>query len=259
MTAPYALPDLPYDYGALEPHISGEIMELHHSKHHAKYVAGANSALEQMAEARDAGEFAGVNLLQRNLACNLSGHVNHTLFWQNLSPNGGDKPDGELGAAIDEAFGSFEGLRSHFSAAASAVQGSGWAVLAWEPAGARLAAVMDVPPRVIDPARVKQARAGIGGGEHVVRRWAARFDLLSDPNRLRLLMAIHAAPDICVSDLAAATGMTDTAVSQALRLLRSHDWVTNRREGRVVFYALDDHTVHDMLHTLGAGHAAGTS
>lgn len=122
------------------------------------------------------------------------------------------------------------------------------------------AAVVQVqPPRTIDPLKVEQAMAGIGGDEHAVRRWAARFDLLSDPNRLRLLMAVHAAPDICVSDLAAATGMTDTAVSQALRLLRSQDWVTNRREGRMVLYALDDHTVHDMLHTLGAGHAAGTS
>jgi Fe-Mn family superoxide dismutase len=138
MTAPYALPDLAYDYGALEPHISGEIMELHHSKHHAKYVAGANTALEQMAEARDAGELASVNLLQKNLAFNLSGHVNHTVFWQNLSPDGGDVPDGELGAAVGDAFGSFDGFRSHFSAAASGVQGSGWAILAWEPVGARL-------------------------------------------------------------------------------------------------------------------------
>jgi DNA-binding transcriptional ArsR family regulator len=112
-------------------------------------------------------------------------------------------------------------------------------------------------PRVIDPAKVEQAKAAIGADGEAVRRWAARFDLLSDPNRLRLLMAIHGAPNICVSDLAAATGMTDTAVSQALRLLRSQGWVTTRREGRMVLYALDDHTVHDMLHMLGAGHAAG--
>jgi Fe-Mn family superoxide dismutase len=138
MAEPYTLPDLSYDYGALEPHISGEIMQLHHSKHHAKYVSGANTALEQAAEARDSGQLAGVNLLARNLAFNLSGHVNHSVFWQNMSPDGGDKPEGALAAAVDEAFGSFDAFRAHFSAAASGVQGSGWAVLAWEPLGARL-------------------------------------------------------------------------------------------------------------------------
>jgi superoxide dismutase, Fe-Mn family len=136
--ADYALPDLGYDYGALEPHISGEIMELHHSKHHARYVSGANTALEQMAEARDAGALGHVNLLQKNFAFNLAGHVNHTVFWQNLSPEGGDRPGGELGAAIDEHFGSFDGFRSHFAAAASGVQGSGWAILAWDPMGRKL-------------------------------------------------------------------------------------------------------------------------
>ena len=138
MAEPYTLPDLSYDYGALEPHISGEIMQLHHSKHHAKYVSGANTALEQTAEARDSGQLASVNQLARNLAFNLSGHVNHCVFWQNMSPDGGDKPDGDLAAAVDEAFGSFDAFRAHFSAAASGVQGSAWAVLAWDPLGARL-------------------------------------------------------------------------------------------------------------------------
>lgn len=111
-------------------------------------------------------------------------------------------------------------------------------------------------PRVIDPVKVDEARTAVGRDIDAVRMWAARFDLLSDPNRLRLLMAIHAAPDICVSDLAAATAMSDTAVSQALRLLRSQQWVRTRRDGRMVLYTLDDHTVHDMLHMLGAGHGA---
>src|SRR5215467_14542836 len=106
--AKYTLPDLPYDYAALEPHISGEIMELHHSKHHQAYVTGANTALEQMAEARDKESLGSVNLLQKNLSFNLAGHVNHSVFWPNMSPDGGDKPDGELGAAIDQQFGSFD-------------------------------------------------------------------------------------------------------------------------------------------------------
>lgn len=109
-------------------------------------------------------------------------------------------------------------------------------------------------PRVIDSAKIEQAKAVVGRDEGAVLAWAARFALLSDPNRIRLLMVIHAAPEICVSDLATAIGMSDTAVSQALRLLRSQRWVRARREGRRVLYTLDDHTVHDMLHMLGAGH-----
>ena len=85
----YTLPDLPYDYTALEPHISGRIMELHHSKHHANYVAGANAALEKLAAARESGDFAAINLWEKNLAFNLGGHTNHSIFWKNLSPNGG--------------------------------------------------------------------------------------------------------------------------------------------------------------------------
>jgi Fe-Mn family superoxide dismutase len=133
----YTLPDLPYDYAALEPHISGRIMELHHDKHHATYVSGANTALEKMAAARASGDLGTVNQLSKNLAFNLGGHVNHSIFWANLSPDGGDKPDGELAAAIDEHFGSFDGFRAHFEAAALGLQGSGWSVLAWDALGQR--------------------------------------------------------------------------------------------------------------------------
>ena len=136
--AKYALPGLPYDYAALEPHISGQIMELHHDKHHQAYVTGANSALEQLAEARAVDQLGTVNLLEKNLAFNLAGHVNHTVFWPNMSPDGGDKPDGELAAAIDEQFGSFDAFRAHFTAAALGIQGSGWAILAWDSLGQQL-------------------------------------------------------------------------------------------------------------------------
>jgi superoxide dismutase, Fe-Mn family len=137
--AEYTLPDLPYDYAALEPHISGRIMELHHDKHHATYVSGANTALEKMAEARDKGAFETVNLLEKNLAFNLGGHVNHSAFWQNLSPDGGDAPEGELAAAVDEFFGSFDGFQKHFTAAALGIQGSGWSILGWDSVGQKLA------------------------------------------------------------------------------------------------------------------------
>jgi Fe-Mn family superoxide dismutase len=134
----YTLPDLPYDYGALEPHYSAEILELHHDKHHAAYVKGANGALEKLGQARETGTFDTINQLQKNLAFNLSGHVLHSLFWQNMSPDGGDKPAGELAAAIDDSFGSFDGFRSQMSEAALNVQGSGWGALTWEPLGQRL-------------------------------------------------------------------------------------------------------------------------
>ena len=133
----YTLPELDYDYSALEPHISGRIMELHHSKHHQTYVTGANAALEQLAEARESGNFASVNKLEKDLAFNLGGHLNHSIFWQNLSPNGGGAPEGELAAAIDEHFGSFDKFKAHFTATALGVQGSGWAVLAWDSLGSK--------------------------------------------------------------------------------------------------------------------------
>ncbi len=136
--AAYVLPDLPYDPGALEPHYSGEIIELHHGKHHAGYVAGANTTLDKLAEARDKGEYGAIVGLEKALAFNISGHVLHSIFWRNLSPDGGDKPDGALSSAIDEHFGSFDAFRAQMTQASTTVQGSGWGVLAWEPLGKRL-------------------------------------------------------------------------------------------------------------------------
>jgi Fe-Mn family superoxide dismutase len=136
--ADYTLPDLGYDYAALEPNISGRIMELHHDKHHKAYVDGANTAIAKLAEAREANDFANVNKLQKDLAFNLAGHVNHTIFWTNLSPDGGDKPTGELASAIDDHFGSFDKFRAHFTAAAAGIQGSGWGALVWDSLGQKL-------------------------------------------------------------------------------------------------------------------------
>jgi Fe-Mn family superoxide dismutase len=136
--ADYTLPDLPYDYAALEPHYSGEILELHHDKHHAAYVTGANTTLEKLADARDKGEFGAIVGLEKTMAFNVSGHVLHSIFWKNLSPDGGDKPTGDLASAIDEHFGSFDGFKSQLTQATTTIQGSGWGVLAWEPLGQRL-------------------------------------------------------------------------------------------------------------------------
>lgn len=130
--ADYVLPDLPYDYAALEPYISGEIMELHHDKHHNTYVNGINTAVEQLAQARDEESFGSLSTLEKNLAFHLGGHVNHSVFWTNMSPDGGDKPVGDLAARIDADFGSFDTFRAHFEANALGVQGSGWSVLTWD-------------------------------------------------------------------------------------------------------------------------------
>lgn len=136
--ATYTLPELPYDYSALEPYISGKIMELHHDKHHAAYVAGANAALDNLAAAREAGDLSKVNQFSKDLAFNVGGHTNHSIFWNNLSPNGGGRPEGELAAAIDESFGSFEKFQAHFAAAATGIQGSGWAVLSFDSISGKL-------------------------------------------------------------------------------------------------------------------------
>jgi Fe-Mn family superoxide dismutase len=135
---PYTLPDLPYSPGALEPHYSGEIVALHHDKHHAAYVKGANDTLEQLAAAREAGDFSQINMLSRSYAFHLSGHVLHSIFWTNMSPDGGGRPDGDLSAAIDEHFGGFDRMQAQLTAATVNVQGIGWGALAWEPVSSRL-------------------------------------------------------------------------------------------------------------------------
>ncbi|MBU2667122.1 superoxide dismutase [Actinoplanes bogorensis] len=135
----YTLPDMPYDYGALEPAMSGQILELHHSKHHAAYVKGSNDTLDQLAEARDKGDYSALVGLEKTLAFNLSGHVLHSIFWNNLRPgSSADRPEGDLEAAIIEHFGSYEAFSAQLSTATKGVQGSGWGVLAWEPLSQRL-------------------------------------------------------------------------------------------------------------------------
>ncbi|MGP5931671.1 superoxide dismutase [Corynebacterium glyciniphilum] len=137
--AVYELPDLPYDYDALEPHISAEIMQLHHDKHHATYVAGANTALDALEKAREEGTNPDqIRALSKNLAFNLGGHTNHSIFWKNLSPTGGGEPTGELAEAIARDFGSFDKFKDQFSSAALGLYGSGWAVLGYDHIAGRL-------------------------------------------------------------------------------------------------------------------------
>ena len=136
--AAYTLPDLAYDPGALEPHLSARIVELHHGKHHAAYVNGSNAALEQLDEARAAGRWSELPCLERSLAFNLGGHLLHSIYWTNLSPDGGGDPTGQLADALGEAFGGVDAFRTLFTQVLLTTQGSGWGILGWEPLGGRL-------------------------------------------------------------------------------------------------------------------------
>ncbi|MCJ1425100.1 hypothetical protein MMC29_002988 [Sticta canariensis] len=124
------LPDLPYDYGALEPSISGKIMELHHSKHHNTYVTSYNAATEKLAAASNS---PAVQIsLQPLINFHGGGHINHSLFWENLAPRsagGGEPPSGKLSEAIQQTYGSVEGLQKVFGQKLAGIQGSGWAWL----------------------------------------------------------------------------------------------------------------------------------
>jgi len=138
MTNRYELPDLQYDYGALEPHISGRIIELHHDKHHKAYVEGANKALEQLNEARQKGALDSAGKIAQALAFNVSGHVLHSIYWRNMAPKAGGRPSGELGQAIDQHFGSFDSFKQQLTRTAASIMGSGWGALMWDPVSSQL-------------------------------------------------------------------------------------------------------------------------
>ena len=129
----YSLPELPYAYNALEPFISEAQLRLHHDKHHAAYVNGANAILERLDKARQAGIDVDMKATLKELSFQAGGHVLHGLFWRNLAPlaKTGKEPGGALADALKKEFGSFERFKKEFSAAAASTEGSGWAALAW--------------------------------------------------------------------------------------------------------------------------------
>ncbi|WP_438444796.1 Fe-Mn family superoxide dismutase [Gorillibacterium sp. sgz5001074] len=129
----HTLPPLPYAYDALEPHIDGETMRLHHDKHHQAYVDGLNKAERMLAEARKTGDYALVKHWEREAAFHGAGHYLHTLFWLSMSPRAGGRPSGAIASQIQKDYGSFDAFRSHFSEAADKVEGGGWALLVWSP------------------------------------------------------------------------------------------------------------------------------
>jgi Fe-Mn family superoxide dismutase len=136
----YQLPDLPYDFGALEPVISKEIMELHYKKHHAGYVANLNIALEKYHEAEVRKDVAAMIASQSAIKFNGGGHINHSLFWTILAPPkaGGEGPKGDLAKAIERDFGTFDQFKEKFNLATIGIQGSGWGWLGYSKANKRL-------------------------------------------------------------------------------------------------------------------------
>jgi Fe-Mn family superoxide dismutase len=130
------LPPLPYDYDALEPHISEQVLTWHHDTHHQGYVNGLDSAEGTLAENRESGDFGSSAGAMGSVTHNGCGHYLHTLFWENMDPNGGGEPDGDLRARIEEDFGSYEGWKGEFEAAASAA--GGWALLVYDPVANQL-------------------------------------------------------------------------------------------------------------------------
>lgn len=125
----HELPPLPYDYDALEPHIDAQTMKLHHDIHHLGYVKGLNNAEAKFAEAREKGDFSLIKHWEREAAFHGAGHFLHSIFWENMKPQGGGAPTGALADALSSRFGTFEKFSQHFLAAGGAVEGSGWVLL----------------------------------------------------------------------------------------------------------------------------------
>mmetsp|Transcript_4115 Transcript_4115/g.10254 ORF Transcript_4115/g.10254 Transcript_4115/m.10254 type:complete len:227 (+) Transcript_4115:57-737(+) len=127
----FALPSLPYEISALEPVVKGEIMSIHHSKHHQAYVTNLNAAMDKYADAEAKGDLSTMIALQGALKFNGGGHLNHSIFWTNLcAPKDYTDPSGELAKAIEAKWGSVDNFKTSFNATAAAIQGSGWAWLA---------------------------------------------------------------------------------------------------------------------------------
>jgi superoxide dismutase, Fe-Mn family len=135
---PHELPALPYGYNALEPYYDEQTLRLHHDLHHAGYVKGLNAAEEKLAGLLTAGDFSAIKPVGKELAFHGSGHILHSLFWNNMKPGGGGEPEGELLKAIQQSFGNYPALKGLLLGAANAVEGSGWGILAYRKMDDRL-------------------------------------------------------------------------------------------------------------------------
>ena len=129
----HTLPNLNYDYNALEPHYDEKTLKIHHDIHHKAYVDGLNKAEQKLEEVRESGDFTLIKHWEKEIAFHGSGHILHTLFWENMTPNGKLNPEGSVIERIKQDFGDYEKFKKQFTEAAIAVEGSGWTILAWNP------------------------------------------------------------------------------------------------------------------------------
>ncbi|MCT4616795.1 MAG: superoxide dismutase [Candidatus Gracilibacteria bacterium] len=130
----YSLPKLTYDYNDLEPYIDAKTLEIHHTKHHAGYVTGANNTIKKLEKARQIGDFSDIKSLKKELAFHLSGHILHSLYWKNMTPNKTELPL-DLKDKIKEDFGNLEMFEKEFKTACTVVEGSGWGAVVLTPEG----------------------------------------------------------------------------------------------------------------------------
>ncbi|APF28227.1 iron/manganese superoxide dismutase, alpha-hairpin domain protein [Clostridium sporogenes] len=129
----HTLPNLNYNYNALEPHYDEKTLKIHHDIHHKAYVDGLNKAEQKLQEARESGDFTLIKHWEKEIAFHGSGHILHTLFWENMTPNGKLNPEGSVIERIKQDFGDYEKFKKQFTEGAIAVEGSGWTILAWNP------------------------------------------------------------------------------------------------------------------------------
>ena len=166
---PFELPDLPYPYDALEPHIGAETMRIHHDLHHKAYVDNANAALEgtEWADASVESVLASLDAIPEEkrtaVRNNAGGHANHSFFWEIMGPDGGGEPSGELGAAIADTFGSFSDLQAQVNDAGVKRFGSGWSWLVWDGTGL---AVLSTPNQDSPVMEGKTPILGVDVWEH---------------------------------------------------------------------------------------------
>lgn len=156
----HTLPALPYEYNALEPSISEQIMKLHHQKHHQTYITNLNAAEEKLASAVNGSDVKSVIALQSAIKFNGGGHLNHSLFWENLGPKK-TSPSGGLKQAIDKEFGGVDGLIKQFNATLATIQGSGWGWLVKTPTGLKITTTANQ-----DPITEGKVILGIDAWEH---------------------------------------------------------------------------------------------
>ena len=152
----FTLPDLPYDYAALEPHIDEQTMRIHHDKHHQAYVDNANKALDgtEWADASIETVLASLDAMPEAIRTavrnNAGGHANHTVFWETMSPDGGGAPSGDLAAAIDDVFGGVDALKEQVNDAGVKRFGSGWTWLVYDGTGLAVKSTPNQDSPVID-------------------------------------------------------------------------------------------------------------